>query len=117
MKEPGFQEYIVNTPREDIAEIKDKISRSLATHIADRAFISLTISAINDGDYVTQAVDFQPTRVESEDSFISWGNLRNGERVTEASIRDEDDGMYLVVDATLDNPSENGNPEQIPTTV
>ena len=113
MRESGFQEYIVNSPREDLVEIKDMISRSLATKIADRAFISLTITSIINGDPVTRTVGFQPVRVESEDSFISWGNLRDGERNTEASIRDEDDNMYLVVDAALDHTPGNDDTEQL----
>ncbi len=101
MKQPDFQQYIVNASTEEVGEIRETISKSLAMRIADRAFISLTISGIIDGLPSTHDVSFQPIRVESDDSFISWGVLRDGDSESEASIRDEDNGKYLIVDAAL----------------
>lgn len=111
-----FQDYIVKVPRTEVAAMKERISASLATEITERALILLTVLGMTNDQPVVKTVEFLPKRVEAaEDGFMSWGTI--GETAIEASIKAEDDNMYLVMDTALEDLPNGSDDQHLPTAV
>jgi hypothetical protein len=102
MAESEYREYLINTSRAN--EVESDILDSMKVDLAQRAALLLTISAMIEGTPVTTHVSYLPTRVEHDERFVSYGVIKGAD--TEASIKSEADGMYLVMDAAIDHPTD-----------
>ncbi len=110
MAESEYREYLINANA--VEEKMSDILDSMKVELAQRAGVLLTISAMIDGVPTTTDVRFIPTVVDYDDKFISRGRIKDDN--TEASIKSEADGMYLVMDTAIDHSADDS--EHLTTT-